>query len=321
MKKPEQQNNTFCFPTPQNPGKSDDHTTKQTQILEELIQLNEQEKLNPQESTEYWNNLLKRFHWTDTLLTKSEEQAIEIVLVDYHYIFARHRMDIGMNTELKLRLTRRDDKSVYSEHLSTSIHLKGDLFVELVPMHKYGIITVLPFSNYTSLIFAKRKSNGKIRLLVDLRKINSLSAEYYTYNNHPVSTLPDTAQHLAGKSLFYKLNCSQAYHCLQMAAQRSGEVLAFKFSSKLSPTKDVRKALSNLCLPFQVSSASLWIKVVKADQCAQNLDDIRIAAKNAMDFTRNIRAVFKCIRQAGLKWTSKKCRFRVRQVQFLRRTI
>ena len=59
--------------------------------------------------------------------------------------------------------------------------------------------------------------------------------------------------------------------------------------------------------------------VVKADQCAQYVDDIRIAANNARDLTRNIRAVFKCIRQAGLKLTIEKCHFGVRQVEFLGR--
>ena len=61
--------------------------------------------------------------------------------------------------------------------------------------------------------------------------------------------------------------------------------------------------------------------VVKADQCAQYVDDIGIAANNATDLTRNIRAVFKCIRQAGLKLTIKKCHFGVGQVEFLGRTI
>ena len=93
-------------------------------------------------------------------------------------------------------------------------------------MQKYGIITVLPFSKYASPIFAQRKPNGKLRLLVDLRKINTLIADDYTNNNHPVSTLSDAAQHLAGKTLFCKLDCSQAYHCLQMADHRSVEMLA-----------------------------------------------------------------------------------------------
>ena len=61
--------------------------------------------------------------------------------------------------------------------------------------------------------------------------------------------------------------------------------------------------------------------VVKADQCAQYVDDIGIAANNDTDLTRNIRAVFKCIRQAGLKLTIERCHFGVRQVEFLGRTI
>ena len=61
--------------------------------------------------------------------------------------------------------------------------------------------------------------------------------------------------------------------------------------------------------------------VVKADQCAQYVDDIGIAAKNATDLTRNIRAVLECIRQAGLKLTIEKCHFRVRQIEFIGRTI
>ena len=61
--------------------------------------------------------------------------------------------------------------------------------------------------------------------------------------------------------------------------------------------------------------------VVKADQCAQYVDDIGIADNNATDLTRNIRAVFKCIRQAGLKMTIEKYHFGVGQVEFLGRKI
>ena len=49
--KPEQQNNTSWFPTPDNPGKHEDHTPIQTRFLKEFIELNDKEKLNPQEST------------------------------------------------------------------------------------------------------------------------------------------------------------------------------------------------------------------------------------------------------------------------------
>ena len=86
-------------------------------------------------------------------------------------------MNIGMNMEFKVKLTPKDDKTVYSYNLQMPIHLKEDLIVELASMHKYGITTVLPFYKYASPIFAQRKPNGKMRLLVDLRKINSLIAD------------------------------------------------------------------------------------------------------------------------------------------------
>ena len=201
------------------------------------------------------------------------------------------------------------------------IHLKEDLIVELALMHKYGIITVLPFSKYASPIFAHRKPNGKLRLLVNLRKINSLVADDYTNNNHPVSLLSDAAQHLARKSLFCKLDCSQAYHCLQMADQRSVEMLAFNFASRTFAHKRLAQGLSRYVSAFSSFMREHLDPVVKADQCAQYVDDIGIAANTATDLTRNIRAVFKCILPAGMKLTIEKCLFGVRQVEFLGRTI
>ena len=63
-------------------------------------------------------------------------------------------------------------------------------------------------------------------------EIRNLPADEYASNNHRASTLSDAAQHLAGKSLFWKVDCSQVYPCLQMANQRSVEMLAFNFASR-----------------------------------------------------------------------------------------
>ena len=201
------------------------------------------------------------------------------------------------------------------------IHQKDDLIVDFALMHKHGIITMLPFSKYASPIFAQRKPNGKLRLLVDLRKINTLIADDYTNNNHPVSTLSDAAQHLAGKSLFCKLDCSQAYHCLQMADQRSLEMLAFNFASRTFAYKRLAQGLNRSVSAFLSFMREYLDPVVKADQCAQYVDDIGIAANNATDRTRNVRAVFQCIRNAGFKLTIERCHFGVTQVEFLGRTI
>ena len=153
-------------------------------------------------------------------------------------------------------------------------------------MHKYGIITVLLFSEYASPFFAQRKPNGKLRLLVDLRKISTLIRDDCTNNNHPVSTLSDAAQHLTGKSLFCNLDCSQAYHCLQMADQRSVEMLAFNFASRTLAVKRLAQGASRSVYAFSSIMRKYLHPDVKADQCAQYVEDIGIAAKNATTFTR-----------------------------------
>ena len=106
-----------------------------------------------------------------------------------------------------------------------------------------------------------------------------------------------------------------------MADQQSVELLAFNFASRIFAYKRLAQGLSRSVSAFSRFMREYLDPVVKADQCAQYVEDIGIAANNATDLTRNIRAVFKCIRQAGLKLTIEKCHFGVRQVEFLGWTI
>ena len=101
------------------------------------------------------------------------------------------------DTEFRVKFTPKADKAVYGQNQPMSSYVKEHLIVRLALMLKYGIITVLPFSKYSCPNFAQRQPNGKIRLLVDLRKINTLIADDYTNNIHPVITLSDAARHLA----------------------------------------------------------------------------------------------------------------------------
>ena len=146
------------------------------------------------------------------------------------------------------------------------LDLKDDIFVELALLHKYGISTTLPFSKYAGPIFAQRKPHGKLRLFVDLRNINTLIADDNINNNHPVSTLTDAAQHMAGKNLFCKLHCSQAYHCLQMADQQAFETLAFNFASKTFAYRRLAQGLSRSLSAFSRFIREYLDAVIKADE-------------------------------------------------------
>ena len=316
--KTDEVNDIYWLATPQNPGNETEHTPIQTRILNELRELEKLEKLNPLEDTDCRNQFLSNFDWTDSTLEPDAKQAIENLLVEFHDIFARHRFDIGINTEFEVQLTPLDNRPAYSQNLPALINLKEDILVELALLHKYGIITTLPFSKYGNPIFAQRKPNGKLRLLVDLRKINTLIADGYINNNHSVSTLTDAAQHMAGKSFFGKLDCSQAYHCLQMADRQSIELLAFNLANITFAYRRLAQGLSRSLSAFSSFIREYLDPVVKADQC---VDDIGIAANTPELLIKSLRAVFQCLREAGLKLSMAKCHFGVQEVDLLGRTI
>ena len=103
--KPDEVNETYWFPTPQDPGNEQEHTPIQTRILNELRELEHLEKLNPLENIDSRNQILSNFDWTDSTLQQDAKQAVENLLVEFHEIFARHSFDIGINAEFKVQLT------------------------------------------------------------------------------------------------------------------------------------------------------------------------------------------------------------------------
>ena len=102
-----------------------------------------------------------------------------------------------------------------------------------------------------------------------------------------------------------------------MADQRSVELLSFNFASGTFAYRRLAQGLSRALSAFSSFLREYLDTVIKADQWAQNVDDIGIAANTTDQLIKNIRAVFKSIRKAGLHLTIEKCHFGGTQVNFL----
>ena len=129
-------NETYWFSTPQNPGNEKEHTPIQKRNLNELRELEQLENSNPLENTNSRNQFLSNFNGTDFILQPEAKQAFENLLVEFHDSFARHRFDIGINTEFKVQLTPLDNRPAYSQSLPAPINLKDNILVELALLHK-----------------------------------------------------------------------------------------------------------------------------------------------------------------------------------------
>ena len=144
------------YPTPETCDDPSKLNKIERRIYGEIIKLREEEKLDPTVNEEQRQEFLANFQWEQSILSQHERQTIEALLVNYRDIFARHRLDIGINTESKIKLTTKHDETVYAQNLPTPTNLKDDLLAELALLLEYGIITTLPYSKYSSPIIAQR---------------------------------------------------------------------------------------------------------------------------------------------------------------------
>ena len=174
---------------------------------------------------------VEKFNWNDPAVNQYKKQKMQNLLAKYHSIFARHRLDLGKNTDYLIKLIHECTRPVYTLKFLEPVHLRDQLPIELVLMQYFEIKTTLPFSKYSSPIFAQRKTSGKLRFLIDLCRILHLLKDVYTNNNSPIPTMTDAIAHLTGKKIFAKMDCSQANFSMQMADEFSIQFLAFNYGA------------------------------------------------------------------------------------------
>ena len=311
----------FWFPTPENCSNPEKLTGIDKRIYDEITKLKNDEKLDPISNQLDKQKFLAQFPWKNSVFNEEQKHTVENLLLEYHHIFARHRLDIGKNEDFKVKLTPEHNEPMYTQGPPTPIHYRDEVLVELSLLQYWGVITTLTYSKYSSPIFAVRKPSGKLRLLVDLRRINHLIRHGYDNHNFPIATLADVSAHLAGKKFFAKLDCSQAYHVLQMADPLSVQLLSFNFLSRTFAYLRLAQGLSRSVSAFSSFMRKYLYPCIVADQCFQYVDDLGTAACTFEEFITNLRAIFVSIEKAGLKFSPGKCEFGLKEMTFLGNTI
>ena len=289
----------------------------QREIYDQILKLKEAEKLNPQQSNEDRQNFLQKFPWKNSALTEEQKEQVEELLIEFHDIFAKHRFDVDYNTELKVKLTPEHQLPLYFQGPPTPVHFRDELLVELALMHYYGLITTLSQSKCSSPLFAHRKESGKLRILIDLRRVNHLLKNDYVNANFPISNKADETNHFPGKTLFTKLNCSQAYHCVQMAEDLSVQLLAFNCLSRTFAYKCLARGLGKSVTLFSSFIRHYLDPCLAADICTQFTDDIGCAVNNFEELIPTLKKIFNCIRHTGLNLSPEKCEMAAQSMKFL----
>ena len=65
-------------------------------------------------------SILSQFDWSRSALAATQIQEMQELLVESYDIFAKHRFDVGYNTELKVKLTPEHDLPAYVQSTNTN---------------------------------------------------------------------------------------------------------------------------------------------------------------------------------------------------------
>ena len=157
------------------------------------------------------------------------------------------------------------------------------------------------------------KANGKVRICVDLTKINeSILREY-----HPLLSVDHTLAQLAGATIFSQLDANSGFWQIGLSSESA------KLTTFITP-------FGRFCfnrLPFGISSAPEHFQkrisqvLEGTDGALCQMDNILVHGKSVGEHNQHLEATLHKLQEANLTLNEEKCDFSKPSVEFLRTLI
>ena len=141
------------FPTPETCNDFSNLTPLQREIYDQILQLQRQEKMDHKNNEADKLEFLKKFSWDTCVLNADQKRQLEEFLVEYHDVFAKHRFDVGYNTELKIKLTPEHPLPVYVQGPPAPIHLRDEILIQFALSQNAKTLKQLHCIRYTAVSY------------------------------------------------------------------------------------------------------------------------------------------------------------------------
>ena len=160
------------------------------------------------------------------------------------------------------------------------------------------------------ILFALKK-DGKLRLCVDYRQLNSITVK----NRYTLPRSTELMDRFQGAKVFSKLDLRSAYNLIRM---KEGEEWKTAFRTRYGH-------FEYLVMPFGLTNAPATYQALINDTLREYLDlfyvayldDILIYSKDKKSHTQHVRKVLDALRAKDLKLKLEKCEFYKKEVEFL----
>lgn len=212
--------------------------------------------------------------------------------------------------EYKITLDDQNTPYAITAPRNVPIALKKKIEDELIRMQQMNIISPIEEpTNWCSPMVYVLKPDGKVRICVDLTKLNkSVKREYY-----PISNVENSLARISGAKYFSKLDANSGFW--QIPLDPSSRVL----TTFITP---MGRFVFNR-VPFGITSAPevfsrIMQKILYGNEgTVCHMDDILIFGSTKQEHNKNLRSVLKKLQDSGITLNKAKSLFCVEKVKFL----
>eukprot|EP00477_Mikrocytos_mackini_P001864 GAHX01002022.1.p1 GENE.GAHX01002022.1~~GAHX01002022.1.p1 ORF type:complete len:603 (-),score=94.42 GAHX01002022.1:1109-2917(-) len=238
-----------------------------------------------------------------TISENSETEASKAIL-DYKL----HNPKLGTIKGITHEIVITTNEPVCSKPYPVPIARIHDVEDELNKLLRLKVIEPSN-SEFCSPAFPVFKKNGKIRLVVDYRKLNSITKPL----NYPLTNIQDCLTQLKGSTKFATLDFNMGYYQIKVA-QESKRFTSFSINNQQFQFCRMPFGLSNAPRTFQRAVYQIFKDL---DFVKVYLDDVLIHSPDIEQHHKNIIEVLKRTKEQGISINFDKSTFSQDKVTFL----
>ena len=230
------------------------------------------------------------------------------LMEDYEDVFT----GLGHTELVTHRIETGDATPISSPSYRLPVNLLEKARVQIAELKRDGVVEKST-SEWSSPVILLKKKSGDIRVVIDFRKVNSVSKK----DAFPMPRIDALLDGLQGSKVYSTLDCKSGYYQVGIREQ-DREKTAFRFDGEL---------LQFTRTPFGLTSApATFCRLAQKlfggmKHVTVYIDDICVHSPSFEQHVKDLEAVFKRLREANLTLNPAKCHFFKDEIDFLGVTI
>ena len=262
------------------------------------------------EVAENRKDLFEALELSDLDITPTQRLALEAVLDQYREVFSRNENDLGFCRSVTHKIDTEDHPPIRQRYRRLHPPIKELVQKELDRMEELGIITKSN-SPWCSPLVPVRKKDGRIRICIDFRKLNSITK----ISSYPLPNIEDSLIQFSNMKYFSTLDLLSGYHQIALDPP-SREKTAFATDRGLYEYCVMPQGACNSPATFQ-NLMNVMLHGMSSKQASAYLDDILVCGATFEEHLDNLAEVLKRLKDHGLKLSTEKCNLLKSSVPYL----